>query len=184
MNNKKYSIIYADPPWDYGSKVYSRGEQIDLKKFYKTMKVEDICKLKVKDITTKNAVLFLWVTDSHLKAAFDVIQSWGFTYKTIAFIWIKKTSKNNIYYNVAPWTLKSHEICLFATKGKVSKFKKSNNVKGLIESVRGRHSEKPNEARKRIIELFGDVPRIELFAREKKEGFDVWGDEVECDIEL
>ncbi len=179
----KYNIIYADPPWKYGSKTAlnnTKGNKIEpLSKHYKTMPINEIKDLPIKNITDKDCACFLWCTDSHLKEGIEVLESWGFKYKTVAFNWIKKTNKGNTYYNVAPWTLKSSELCLLGTKGKMNKYKIKNNVKQLIEEERTKHSKKPLEAIRRIEEIFGNIPRIELFCRFPRKDWHVWGDEVE-----
>lgn len=151
---------------------------------YKTMTIEDIKTLPVKDITDNNAVCFLWCTDSHLKEGIEVLESWGFKYKTVAFNWIKHYESGEVCVNFAPWTLKSWEICLLGVKGAMGKYKKTNNVRGLINATRTKHSKKPDEARAKIVQLFGDIPRIELFARQKTVGWDVWGDEIKSSINL
>lgn len=180
--DKKYNIIYADPPWNYGSKSAvnnTTGSQIKpLSNHYNTMKLRELEELPIKSITQKDAVCFMWVTDSHLDEALQIFKAWGFKYKTIAFNWIKTTSKGNYCKNVAPWTMKSSEICLLGVKGTMSKYKKANNIESLVIAQRTKHSKKPHEVRKRIDLLFGDLPKIELFAREKTEGWDVWGNEV------
>ena len=179
--NKKYRIIYADPPWKYGSKHYQDGNR-DFKSLdaqYDTMTIPDLKLLPVANISKKDSICFMWVTDSHLKEGIEVLEAWGFTYKTIGFNWIKKTSKNNTCVNFAPWTLKSSEICLIGTKGTMTKYKTSNSVRQLIEVERTKHSKKPDEARIRINELFNDSKKIELFARESSSGWDRWGDEAD-----
>ena len=186
MNNplpdKKYNIVYADPPWNYGSKSAvnnTTGMEIKpLSNHYNTMKLRELEELPIKRITEKDAVCFLWVTDSHLDEALQVLKAWGFKYKTIAFNWIKTTSKGNYFKNVAPWTMKGSEICLLGVKGTMSKYKKANNIESLVIAQRTRHSKKPHEVRKRIELLFGDLPRIELFARERIKGWDSWGDQI------
>jgi len=185
--NKKYQIIYADPPWDFGCKAYQDGGRDMLllsETKYKTMSIQDIKNLPISNIIDNDCALFLWTTDAHLEFAIQVINSWGFKYKTIGFLWLKKYANGSRVYNFAPWTLKSSEMCLLGLKGRMGKLKKKNNVKGLVEETRTDHSKKPNEVRNRIVELFGDIPRIELFARKKTEGWDVWGNEVESNIEL
>lgn len=188
FTTKKYQIIYADPPWKYGSKSKvnnSSGNEIKkLSEHYESMTTQDIKNLPIKDITEKDACCFMWSTDSHLKEAIEIMEAWGFKYKTIAFNWIKKTSKGNTRVNVAPWTLKSSEICLFGTKGTMTKYKKNNSIMQLVEAERTKHSRKPEEVRLRIESLFGNLPRIELFAREKTEGWDAWGNEVNSDIDF
>ncbi len=186
---KKYNVIYADPAWKYGSKeLYgdkSKGTDKrenrfrTIERIYTTMTIEEIKSLSVKEITDKNCACFMWVTDSHLKEGIEVMESWGFKYKTIAFVWLKKTSKGKNVLNFAPHTLKSTEICLLGIKGSMKDFKKSNNVRQLIEAERKEHSRKPNDARLRIEELYPQALKIELFARTKTQNWDVWGNEID-----
>ena len=182
LPNKKYNIIYADPPWHYGSKSAvnnTTGSAIKpLSDHYSTMSLQELKNMSIKNMTKDDAACFMWVTDSHIDEALEVLRSWGFAYKTIAFNWIKTTSKGNYCKNVAPWTMKSSEICLLGIKGRMTKYKQANNIESLVIAQRTQHSQKPNEVRKRIEDLFGDLPRIELFAREKTDGWDVWGDEI------
>jgi N6-adenosine-specific RNA methylase IME4 len=182
LPNKKYNIIYADPPWHYGSKSAinnSSGKTIKpLNAHYNTMTLNQLKELPIKKITKEDTACFMWVTDSHIDEALEILKSWGFKYKTIAFNWVKTTSKGNYCKNVAPWTMKSSEICLLGIKGKMTKYKQVNNIESLVIAERTKHSRKPKEIRNRIELLFGNLPRIELFAREKTEGWDVWGNEV------
>jgi N6-adenosine-specific RNA methylase IME4 len=179
---KKYQIIYADPPWQYGNRQYqdnSRPFEKLEENQYQTMSINDLNKLPVEDITEKDSICFMWVTDSHLKEGIELLENWGFKYKTVAFVWLKKYKSGNLCVNFAPWTLKSTELCLLGIKGYMTKNKKSNNVRQLVEAIRGRHSEKPQEVRDRIVNMFGDIPKIELFAREKTEGWDVIGNDID-----
>ena len=181
LPNKKYNIIYADPPWSFGSKSYQDGnrEMIDIqKKHYPTMTEQEICSLPVKDITKDDCILFMWVTDSHLKEGLNVIKSWGFDYKTIGFTWVKLYKSGSTCYNFSPYLLKSTEICLIGMKGKLANIKARNDIKGLVAEIRTKHSKKPEEVRTRIEQMCQDLPRIELFARHKTQGWDAWGDEV------
>lgn len=182
LPNKKYNIIYADPPWHYGSKSAvnnTTGSAIKpLSDHYSTMSLQELKNMPIKNMTKDDAACFMWVTDSHIDEALEVLRSWGFAYKTIAFNWVKITSKGNYCKNVAPWTMKSSEICLLGIKGRMTKYKQANNIESLVIAQRTQHSQKPNEVRKRIVDLFGDLPRIELFARQKIDGWDVWGDEI------
>lgn len=185
---KKYNIIYADPPWHFASKQlqkynHTRFHSLDIKE-YSTMTVKEICNLPIKYITYNESALFLWVTDAHIPEALKVIEAWGFKYITVAFIWSKKTRNWKQVATLGSWTMKNCEICFFATKGHMLKYKKANNVYQLVEAMRTKHSVKPEEVRDRIVKLFGDIPRIELFARKKTNGWDCWGNEVESDIEL
>ena len=191
--NKKYQIIYADPAWSFKGKgvyqeTFPQRKQTRKKRLvtdiYKTMSKKQIEQLPIKDISSNDCALFLWVTDSHLKDGIELIEKWGFTYRTIVFIWKKITNKGNTCANIGAWTMKNYEICLLGIKGNMLKNKKANNIFQLIEAERTIHSQKPNEARNRIIKLFGNLPRIELFARQKTNGWDVWGNEVENSIDL
>ena len=173
LPNKKYKIIYADPPWSYQDK----GCNGNCENHYNTMSIKDICNLPIQNITDDNCILFLWTTYPMLKEALQLIDAWGFKYKSIGFQWIKLNKQNNKpFYGLGRWTRGNTEPCLIATKGKPQRIAK--DVFQLIQSkIRG-HSRKPDEARSKIIKLIGDLPRIELFGREKVEGWDVWGNQV------
>jgi len=174
---KKYGIIYADPPWDYSDK----GCNGAASKHYPPMKTHEICALPVKDIAAKNCALFLWTTYPMIQNALNVIHEWGFSYKNVAFQWVKTNSSGlGFFYGLGHWTRGNTEACLLAIKGKPSRA--SNSVSQLIFSPVQQHSKKPDEVRDRIIQLMGaDQTRIELFARNAVEGWDAWGDEVNTD---
>lgn len=186
--NKKYQVIYADPPWKFGSKQLQKynGERFESleKREYPTMTVNNICALPVKEITCEDCALFLWTTDAHIPEALEVIKAWGFKYITVAFIWSKKTSTGKQIATLGAWTMKNCELCLLATKGRMLRFKTANNIYQLVEAERTTHSTKPEEVRIRIEQLFNLPLRIELFARKKFLGWDSWGNEVENDISL
>jgi len=178
MKNK-YKIVYADPPWSYSDKKCNGATG----SHYQTMNLKDICALKVNQITDKDCVLFLWATYPMLKEALAVGEAWGFKYKTIAFQWIKLNKKNGKpFFGLGRWTRGNSECCLLFTKGKPKRV--NNSVFQLIQTPIQRHSQKPQEARDKILVLMGGGRRIELFAREKKEGWDCWGNEIENDINL
>ena len=147
------------------------------------MSVDDICQLPIAEICGKDCILFMWATFPQLKEALQVIKAWGFNYKSVAFVWLKQ-NKSGIgwFYGLGFWTRGNAEICLLATKG-LPKRKSAKVHQFIISPLRG-HSQKPDEARDKIVELVGDLPRVELFAREKADGWDTWGNEVECDIVL
>lgn len=175
---KKYSIIYADPPWSYRDRRKGYGGAKD---HYPTMKVDDICNLPIQKITAKNAALFLWVTFPNLPEGLKVMNSWGFKYKTLGFSWIKMNKKSKTpFFGMGYYTKSNCEICLLGIKGRMKPI--SNKVSSVIITPREEHSKKPDIVREKIVELFGDLPRIELFARQKTPGWDVWGNEVESDI--
>ena len=188
IEQKKYKIIYADPPWNYGSKSAinnSNGNDIKpLSDHYVTMRLNEMKHLPIKSMIDDDAACFMWVTDSHLDEAIELFKAWGFKYKTIAFNWIKTTSKGNYCKNIAPWTMKSSEVCLMGTKGAMTKYKKVNNIESLVIAERTKHSKKPEEVRRRIELLFGDLPRLEMFARIATDGWDVFGNEAPNSIEI
>lgn len=182
--NKKYQIIYADPPWQY--KVWSKkGNGRSAESHYKTMNIEDIMNLKdfINNISDENCILFIWITYPCLKEALKVIEAWGFKYKTCGFTWVKRNKKaNSWFWGMGYWTRANSELCLIATKGKIKRI--SRKVHQIIDTPIEEHSKKPGIVRDKIVELVGDIPRIELFAREKVKGWDSWGNEIESDINM
>lgn len=178
----KYSIIYADPPWQY--RTYSKkGKGRSAENYYPTMSIEDICALPVETISASDCALFLWITFPCLQEAMSVIEAWGFQYKTVAFVWVKQNRKSDsLFWGMGYWTRANAEFCILATKGQPKRI--SANVHQIVMSHIEEHSKKPEVVRERIVSLMGDLPRIELFAREKTPGWDVWGNEVDSDISL
>jgi len=175
LPNKKYQIIYADPPWSYKDKALAGNRGADCK--YPTQSSEWLNSLSVENITDKDCILFLWVTMPKLNECFELIKQWGFEYKTCAFTWVKKNKKANSWFmGMGRWTRANSEICLLATKGKPKRI--SASVHSVVDTSIERHSKKPDCVRNRIVELCRDLPRIELFARQKTPGWDVWGNEV------
>ena len=176
---KKYQIIYADPPWKYQDKSKSHGGGAE--SHYPVMSIKDICDLPVGDMAKKDSVLLMWTTYPQLEVAFQVIKSWGFKYKTCAFTWVKINKGGSIYMGMGRHTRANAEICLLATRGK-GVGRENASIYNTQLHNRTRHSEKPAAFREQIELLYGDKTRIELFARQKTEGWDVWGNEVESDI--
>jgi N6-adenosine-specific RNA methylase IME4 len=179
---KRYNIIYADPPWAYNYSIKSTkcGTAAS---HYQTMQNADICALPVSQLASDDAILFLWATLPKLIEALEVVKAWGFNYKTTAFVWIKQNRiADSLYMGLGFWTRSNAEICLLATRGHIKR--QSKQVLQVIVSHIEQHSKKPDEARSRIVELVGDLPRIELFARERTAGWDVWGNEVDSSIDL
>jgi N6-adenosine-specific RNA methylase IME4 len=178
----KYKIVYADPPWSIQTTSQVPSGRPNSRP-YVAMRQIDIFNLDVKSITDRDCVLFLWATPPLIPEALFTIKSWGFEYKTVGFVWIKKNKKANTnFWGMGWWTRSNPEFCLIATKGNPKRIKA--NIHSVVESVIEEHSKKPDIVREKIIELCGDVRRIELFARNKIDGWDVWGDEVESDISL
>ena len=185
--NKKYNIIYADPPWPESGGVHTmtmqratQGASYRDKPRFKTMPIKEICDLPVGQLAGNDCVLFLWCTARHLPFSFEVIKAWGFKYVNIGFAWMKQNAKNgDPFFGVGAWTRQNIEICLFATRGKPYKMIRSHSInQAVYRPLCKRTVKKPDIIRQRIEQLLGDVPRIELFARQKTEGWDVWGDEV------
>ena len=172
---KKYKIIYADPAWHF-SNWSGKGNVKAPSNHYSTMKLKDICNLPVNDIADKDSILFIWTCDPLFHKVFTVLDSWGFKYKTMGFVWVKTTKLNYPIMGLGYWTRGSTEYCILATKGNPKRISKSVE-KTIIERPR-EHSRKPDCVRDRIVELMGDLPRIELFARNKYKGWDSWGNEV------
>lgn len=174
---KKYNIILADPPWSF--RVWNRdtGSGRSAESHYHTMSIEDIYTLPVANIADKDCVLFLWVTNSLLPEALEVGSRWGFQYKTVAFTWRKLTKHNKEHMGMGYWTRQSPEMMLLFTKGKPKRV--SASVRQLQSFTIGRHSEKPKQFHELIVQLMGDLPRAELFARECIEGWDCYGNEID-----
>ena len=174
LPNKKYKVIYADPPWSYQDSTPTRGSVL---LHYKTMTKKDIEDLPVHAIADDNCILFLWVTMPKLNECFDLISAWGFEYKTCAFTWVKRNKiSDSWFWGMGRWTRSNAEVCLLATKGNPKRI--SAGVHSIIETPIERHSKKPDIVRQRIVDLIGDVSRIELFARETVDGWDSWGNEL------
>lgn len=184
--DKKYNIIYADPAWSYrdytSREVAERNLNNNSKKSvvmkYDVMKTQDLCDLPIKDICAEDCILFMWVTMPKLNECFDLMKSWGFKYSTCGFTWIKKNKKNTStnFWGMGRWTRSNAELCLIGIKGKPQRVSKS--IHSVIETPIEEHSKKPDCVRDKIVELCGDIPRIELFARQSAEGWDCWGNEA------
>ena len=178
--DKKYSIIYADPAWEYNNKVF-RTHRINkyagsASYHYNTMKLDNIKKLPVNEIANDNCILFLWTTFPNLQEGLDVIKAWGFTYKTLGFSWIKLNKKNGkLFFGIGHYTKSNCEVCLIGVKGKPKII--DDTISSAIISRKQEHSRKPNIVREKIVKLCGDLPRIELFARQKIPNWDAWGDD-------
>lgn len=172
----KYQIILADPAWEYDRTV---GQGVAIEQ-YQLMGLEQIKELKIKELTAVDCILFLWATFPKLKEALEVIEAWGFEYKTVAFTWIKTNKNNNKpFFGIGSYFKSNAEICLLATKGEPHKFVKDNSMSSVIISPLREHSRKPDEAMIMIERLVGKIPKIQLFSRKKYENWDNWGNETE-----
>jgi site-specific DNA-methyltransferase (adenine-specific) len=192
MENKKYKIIYADPPWSYRVWSDKGNARSAAANHYDVQDVVDIKKLNVPSISDDSCALFMWATFPCLKEAIELGEHWGFTYKTVAFTWIKKNKeKDSPFVGMGYYTRSNAEIVILFTKGKPLK-RENMDVEQVLFSPIGKHSQKPNEIRERIVRLFGDLPRIELFARSRQgffpdyeyEGWDVFGNQVNNSITI
>lgn len=173
--DKKYNIIYADPAWSYTDKAAAGKRGAEFK--YPCMSIDDIKQLPVDKICKDDCILFLWVTFPMLQEGLDTIKAWGFKYKTLGFNWVKRNKKSpSWFWGMGNWTRSNPEICLIGVKGKPKR--QSARVHSVIDAPIEGHSKKPDCVRDKICELCGDLPRIELFARQYAEGWDCWGNEV------
>ena len=168
--NKKYGIIYADPPWQYKEN-WGNGQV-----GYETMKVKDICKLPVSDISMDQSHLYLWVTNPFLAEGLEVCKSWGFDYKTL-ITWIKTYKNGQPEMGMGYYFRGCTEHIIFGVKGKMKC--KNKITRNMFYAINSRnHSQKPNCVREMITKSSGDIPRIELFAREEIQGWDCWGNDT------
>jgi N6-adenosine-specific RNA methylase IME4 len=178
----RYDVILADPPWVYDDKAHSGERGVQYK--YDVMTPGQIKGLPVDTISKPDSVLFLWTTMPQLLVAVDVMKAWGFTYKTVAFVWVKRTKHGKLAWGMGNWTRANPEMVLLGVRGKPKRV--SRSVLSVVEAERREHSRKPDEVRQQIVRLMGpEVDYVELFARPPvPEGWDVWGNEVECSFEF
>lgn len=171
-----YDIIYADPPWN--GLGWNNGSGLKCPaRHYSVMTDSDILTLPVEQIAKNNAALFLWVTFPNLPLGIKTIEAWGFRYATVAFTWVKKNKKSDSWFwGCGNYTRANAEICLLGMRGSMKR--KSASVHSVIDDRIMEHSKKPDTARQRIVELFGNLRKIELFARDKMDGWDVWGNQA------
>ncbi len=176
--DKKYKIIYADPPWEYDVSFRKSAA----KDKYNLMSNKKIGELPIENIRDDPCVLLCWVTFPKLIDGLDLIKSWGFEYKTSAFVWVKTmnyTNHQDNYLGMGTYTRQNSEVCLLATYGKgcASWVNHKNPMRNIIYAPVRKHSQKPDIVRQKIVKLFGDISRIELFARTRIHGWDTWGND-------
>lgn len=183
LPNKKYDIIYADPPWHYNGKLQfdkssKDKESIDFSKNifvssasfqYPTLKIDELKKLHLPQIAKDDCLLFMWSSSPHLEQAISLGRHWGFEYKTIAFVWDK------MKHNPGQYTLSYCELCLVFKRGRIPKPRGARNIKQLVRVERTLHSQKPIEVLQNIEKMFPTQDKIELFARKKQIGWESWG---------
>ena len=183
LPKKKFDIIYADPPWHYNGKLQfdksSKSlKEIDLSKNifissasfkYPTAKTSELKEMPIHEIAKDDCLLFMWTSNPHLAQAIELGETWGFEYKTVAFVWDK------MMHNPGQYTLSNCELCLVFKHGKIPRPRGARNIRQLVRRPRRRHSEKPIEVRQAIEKMFPTQERIELFARRKAKGWEAWG---------
>ena len=169
----KYNIILADPPWNFWGGGHKNQSQ-----HYDTLTIDKLSSMEVEKLAADDCIIFLWATFPILPEAIELLHQWGFNYATVGFVWVKPTKKDNRkwFWGLGYWTRSNTEICLIGTKGSIER--KSASVHQIICEPPREHSRKPDVVREKIVELVGDLPRIELFARQKVEGWDAYGKEI------
>ena len=183
LPNKKFDIIYADPPWHYNGKLQfdkssKSKEKINISKKifvstanfkYPTLKTSKLMKIPIHEIAKNDCLLFMWTSNPHLTQAIELGKAWGFEYRTVAFVWDKMN------HNPGQYTLSNCELCLVFKRGRIPRPRGARNIQQLVRSPRKEHSEKPIEVIQAIEKMFPSQKRIELFARKKVKGWDSWG---------
>lgn len=179
MQLKKYNIILLDIPWTYDDQCLAGNRGAFCK--YPLLTLDELKKLPVGNLADKDCIMFMWVTMPMLREALELIGTYGFKYKSCAFTWLKIYKSGKPFWGMGRWTRSNQELCLLATKGKPKRI--SASVHQVIESVPEQHSKKPGETYDRILQLCGDLPRIELFARPNEPARQVGWDLVGYDID-
>lgn len=170
-----FSLISADPAWKYDNAAKSKGQWGGAAQHYRVMTTEQLCALPVAKIAARDCLLAMWWVAPMPEEALRVVKAWGFTLKTMkGFTWHKVTKHGLDHFGMGTWTRANSEDCLFAVRGRPRRA--SASVRQMIHAAIREHSRKPDEARERLVQLCGDVPRIELFARQRFPGWEAWGD--------
>lgn len=186
LPSKRYQIIYADPPWDYGGKMQydkttMKGQNVGFEKKifissasfkYPTLKLKQLEELNVNAIAADDCILFMWTTGPQFANAIELGKAWGFAYKTVAFVWDKMA------HNPGRYTLSQTEFVLAFKKGRFPQPRGARNIRQMVSVPRGKHSEKPLEVIDGITKMFPKQEKIELFARNNFIGWDNWGLEI------
>lgn len=183
MPIKRYGVIYADPPWNFKN-FSEKGTGRNAVAHYECMSFSDLAALEPQRYAARDCVLFMWATDPLLPKAFELIEAWGFRYKTVGFYWVKTNkradidalSRDDFFTGLGYWSRANVEQCLLATRGTPPRMAK--DVRRLVIEPRREHSRKPDEVRKRI-ERLARGPYLEMFSRETKPNWDAWGKQSE-----
>ncbi len=186
LPDDRFGIIYADPPWDYGGKMQfdkssAAVEILDIQRSifissasfkYPTLKLSQLKKIPIYQVAEDDCLLFMWVTSPHLANGIELGRSWGFDYKTVAFVWDK------MVHNPGKYTMSYCELCLVFKRGRIPSPRGSRNEKQLVRTPRGDHSAKPGDVRAAIERMFPQQKKLELFARSQPGDWKVWGLDV------
>ena len=176
LPQRRYAVIYADPPWDYKGQLQHAGagnnDTGGAVRHFPTVTTADLKHLPILEIADDNCLLFLWATSPHLDQAIDLGKAWGFDWATVAFVWDKQRVNPGYY------TMSQCELCLVFKRGRIPTPRGARNVRQLVSELRSRHSAKPEEVRHRIEDMFPTQRKIELFARVPADGWTSWGLEV------
>lgn len=176
-NMKKYGLVYPDPPSKYPGED-SRSRKLKITPPYPTMSYEELASLPVRDIASKDCALAMWATGPMMEQAIKLIEAWGFRFITVLFVWVKTNPlQNTLNYKPACWTMPNAEYLLFGKIGHPKRIQE--DIKQIVFAPIAGHSAKPPIFRDKLVNLFGDVPRIELFARSKAPGWDAIGNEID-----
>jgi N6-adenosine-specific RNA methylase IME4 len=184
--DKRFDVIYADPPWNYNGKMQfdktsMPAENVDYKRTifissasfkYPTLTLDELKGMPLQEIAKDDSLLFMWTSSPHLAQAIELGEAWGFSYRTVAFVWDKMN------HNPGKYTLSNCELCLVFKRGRIPQPRGARNIQQLVRVPRGEHSEKPIEVAHAIEKMFPTQERIELFARRKMKVWDVWGLEI------
>lgn len=177
-----FGCILADPPWAFRTFAGTDAVPTVAADPYPTMTLDDLKAMPVEAVAAPDCALFMWIVGAHLVEALELGAAWGFSYKTDAFIWTKPRGATPDLFQqqhsigMGYWTRKQAEICLLFTRGKPKRIGKG--VRQIIEAPRREHSRKPDETHQRIMDLVGG-PYLELFAREARPGWTVWGNQTD-----
>jgi N6-adenosine-specific RNA methylase IME4 len=179
----KYKIIYCDPPWQFSNKKTGGSMKSGAANHYLTTGIEGLKQMPVNDIAADNCTLIMWYVGSMPQEAIDLVSAWGFTIKNMnGFVWNKLTVKGNPFFGMGFRTRAGSESAIIAVKGKPNV--NSHSVRAVHSFAVSKHSKKPIEFRDLIVQLCGDLPRLEMFARESAEGWDVFGNEAPNSIDI
>jgi N6-adenosine-specific RNA methylase IME4 len=178
--DKKYKLMYLDLPLTYDDKALAGNRGAGCK--YDLMTDEELLNMPVGSIADKDCIMFLWATFPKLQLCLDCIKSWGFEYKTVAFVWVKKNGNGTNFMGMGRWTRANAEIVLLATKGSPKRI--DAGINQIIETIPKEHSKKPDIVRQQILRLVGDIqPRIEFFPRTLIHGWDTFGNDEKLKLE-